>query len=80
MRSTSHAAPHYAVAMTDAQISSIEQALAGQWLEEERAARGVSSSLPPAPTPFAGGFEPPVSAPPPPTPTLAPVPVGTPVG
>ncbi len=63
--------------LSDAQITRIEQAVADRWLAEERAALNVTSSLPPTPTPFPGGFQAPVGAPPPPTPTAIPA---TPVG
>jgi parvulin-like peptidyl-prolyl isomerase len=63
--------------LTDAQINRIEQAIADDWLQTERAALAISSSLPPTPTPFPAGFRAPAGAPPPPTPTTVP---GTPVG
>jgi parvulin-like peptidyl-prolyl isomerase len=54
--------------LTDAQINRIQEAIADRWLEEQRAALDISSSLPVTPTPFAQGFQPPVGAPPPPPP------------
>jgi peptidyl-prolyl cis-trans isomerase C len=67
--------------LTDAQIQRIKQAHIDRWVEEERAAFGVTSTLPPSPTPFASTFQPPVGAPPPPTPTPLPAtPAATPVG
>jgi hypothetical protein len=50
--------------LTDEQITRIEQARTAAWLEEQRAAAQIDSSLPPTPTPFAGGFQPPLNAPP----------------
>ena len=50
--------------LTDAQINRLQQAVVERWLEEQRAALAVTSSLPPTPTPFARDFEPPVGAPP----------------
>ena len=52
--------------LTDAQISRLQDAAVNAWLEQERATLGVSASLPPTPTPFAGSFQPPVDAPQPP--------------
>jgi hypothetical protein len=52
--------------LTNAQITRLQDAAVTAWLEQERAALGVSSSLPPTPTPFPGSFRPPVTAPPPP--------------
>jgi hypothetical protein len=69
--------------LTDSQIARLEQAAADRWLEEQRSALIITSSLPPTPTPFPSEFRPPSGAPPPPTPTLIPVPatpVGTPAG
>jgi peptidyl-prolyl cis-trans isomerase C len=63
--------------LTDAQINRIKQEVVDRWLEEQRAALTVSSTLPPSPTPLPRGFQAPVSAPPPPTPTPFPA---TPVG
>jgi hypothetical protein len=61
--------------LTDAQISHIKEADVDRWLTQERQKLTVSSTLPPSPTPFPQGFQPPVGAPPPPTPVAA-----TPVG
>jgi peptidyl-prolyl cis-trans isomerase C len=63
--------------LTDEQINRIKQEVVDRWLEEQRAALAVSSTLPPSPTPLPRGFQAPVSAPPPPTPTPFPA---TPVG
>jgi hypothetical protein len=63
--------------LTDEQINRIKQEVVDRWLEEQRAAVTVSSTLPPSPTPIPRGFQAPVSAPPPPTPTPLPA---TPVG
>ncbi len=63
--------------LTDAQINRIEQAVSDRWLQDERVALAISSSLPPTPTPFPSGFRVPAGAPPPPPPTAA---VGAPVG
>lgn len=52
--------------LTNAQITRLQDAAVNAWLEQERAALGVSSSLPPTPTPFPGSFQPPVAAPQPP--------------
>ncbi|MCA9880750.1 MAG: peptidylprolyl isomerase, partial [Thermomicrobiales bacterium] len=52
--------------LTNAQITRLQDAAVSAWLEQERATLGVSSSLPPAPTPFPGSFQPPVAAPRPP--------------
>ena len=52
--------------LTDAQITRLQDTAVNTWLEQERAALGVSSSLPPTPTPFPGSFQPPVDAPQPP--------------
>jgi hypothetical protein len=77
--------------LTDTQITRLEQAAVDRWLEEQRSALAISSTLPPTPTPFPQDFQPPAGAPPPPTPTPLPpatpgatpvaIPiVGTPVG
>jgi hypothetical protein len=67
--------------LTDAQISRIEQALVDRWLEEQRTATAISSSLAPTPTPFTRPFAPPAGAPPLPTATPLPAtPGATPVG
>lgn len=63
--------------LTDAQINRIKQAVVDRWLQEQRAASAINSTLPPPPTPFPRGFQAPVGAPPPPTPTPLPA---TPVG
>jgi hypothetical protein len=55
--------------LTNAQITRLQDAAVNAWLEQERAKLGVSSSLPPTPTPFPGSFQPPVTAP---QPTLEP--------
>jgi hypothetical protein len=52
--------------LTNAQITRLQDAAVNAWLEQERATLGVSSSLPPTPTPFPGSFQPPVAAPQPP--------------
>ena len=52
--------------LTNAQITRLQDAAVNAWLEQERAELGVSSSLPPTPTPFPGSFQPPVTAPQPP--------------
>lgn len=52
--------------LTNAQITRLQDAAVNAWLEQERAALGVSSSLPPTPTPFPASFQPPVAAPQPP--------------
>ena len=52
--------------LTNAQITRLQDAAVNAWLEQERAELGVSSSLPPTPTPFPGSFQPPVTAPRPP--------------
>ncbi|MDQ2655541.1 MAG: peptidylprolyl isomerase [Chloroflexota bacterium] len=52
--------------LTNAQITRLQDAAVNEWLEQERANLGVSSSLPPTPTPFPGSFQPPVAAPQPP--------------
>lgn len=69
--------------LTDLQINRLQQAAEERWLEEQRAALTVTSTLPPTPTPFAPEFEPPVGAPPLPVPTALPLPatpVATPGG
>ena len=75
--------------LSDAQISRLKQAATEQWLNEQRAALKVSSTLPPTPTPSAEPFQPPAGAPTPPiatpveiAPEASPVSelVGTPVG
>jgi len=63
--------------LTDNQISRIEEVATDRWLEEQKAALSIRSSLPPSPTPFARGFRPPAGAPPLPPPPLA---IGTPAG
>jgi parvulin-like peptidyl-prolyl isomerase len=52
--------------LTNAQITRLQDAAVNAWLQQERATLGVSSSLPPTPTPFPGSFQPPVTAPQPP--------------
>jgi peptidyl-prolyl cis-trans isomerase C len=52
--------------LTDTQISRLKQAAVEQWLDEQRAALKVSSSLPPTPTPGVEPFQPPAGAPAPP--------------
>lgn len=52
--------------LTDQQITRLQDAAVANWLEQERAALRVNSSLPPTPTPIPGGFQPPVDAPRPP--------------
>lgn len=52
--------------LTDAQITRLQDAAINAWLAQERAALGVNSPLPPAPTPFPGSFQPPVATPRPP--------------
>jgi peptidyl-prolyl cis-trans isomerase C len=64
--------------LTDRQINRLQQAAVDRWLDEQRAAVSITSSLPPTPTPAAQEFTPPVGAPPPPLPT--PLPPATPVG
>ena len=58
--------------LTDAQITRIEQVRTDRWLEEQRQAAAIDSSLGPTPTPFAGSFQPPLAAPAPPPPTIPP--------
>ena len=58
--------------LSDAQITRIEQVRTDRWLEEQRQASDVDSSLGPTPTPFAGSFQPPLDAPAPPPPTIPP--------
>jgi hypothetical protein len=68
--------------LTDLQINRLQQAAEERWLEEQRAGLGVTSTLPPTPTPFAPDFMPPVGAPPLPAPTPLPLPatpIATPV-
>lgn len=60
--------------LTDAQINRLRQAVTERWLEQERAALAISSSLPPTPTPLPRPFQAPIGAPPPPTPTPLPAP------
>lgn len=60
--------------LTDAQINRLRQAVTDRWLEQERAAISISSSLPPTPTPLPRPFQAPIGAPPPPTPTPLPAP------
>lgn len=64
--------------LTDSQISRIEEAVTDRWLEEQKTTLSIRSSLPPAPTPFAPGFQPPVGAPPLPAPPTSAI--GTPSG
>ena len=52
--------------LTNAQITRLQDAAVTTWLAQERANLGVSSPLPPTPTPFPGSFQPPVAAPQPP--------------
>jgi peptidyl-prolyl cis-trans isomerase C len=59
--------------LTDSQISRLQQAAVTRWVDAERAALSISSTLPPSPTPLPPRFAPPVGAPSPPTPTLPPV-------
>jgi parvulin-like peptidyl-prolyl isomerase len=59
--------------VTDSQISRLQQAAVTRWVDAERAALAISSTLPPSPTPLPPRFAPPVGAPPPPKPTLPPV-------
>jgi hypothetical protein len=69
--------------LTDLQINRLQQVAEERWLEEQRAALGVISTLPPTPTPFAPEFVPPAGAPPLPVPTPLPLPAtpaATPVG
>jgi peptidyl-prolyl cis-trans isomerase C len=67
--------------LTDAQISRLKQAAIDQWLDEQRSALKVSSSLPPTPTPGVEPFQPPADVPTPPVATPAePVPAATPLG
>jgi hypothetical protein len=60
--------------LTNLQINRLQQVAEERWLEEQRAALTVNSTLPPTPTPFAGDFAPPVGAPPLPPPTPLPAP------
>jgi parvulin-like peptidyl-prolyl isomerase len=66
--------------LSNAQINRLQQEAVTRWLEAQRAALTISSTLPPSPTPLPGQFQAPVSAPPPPTPTALPAtPGATPV-
>jgi parvulin-like peptidyl-prolyl isomerase len=56
-------------ALTDEQISRLEQAKIQDWLDQERSELDVSSELKPTPTQASEEFVPPPDAPPPPTPT-----------
>jgi parvulin-like peptidyl-prolyl isomerase len=60
--------------LTDLQINRLQQTAEERWLAEQRAGLGVTSTLPPTPTPFAPDFVPPVGAPPLPAPTSLPLP------
>ena len=60
--------------LTDLQINRLQQTAEERWLTEQRAGLGVTSTLPPTPTPFAPDFVPPVGAPPLPAPTSLPLP------
>jgi peptidyl-prolyl cis-trans isomerase C len=60
--------------LTDLQITRLQQTAEERWLAEQRAGLGVTSTLPPTPTPFAPDFVPPVGAPPLPAPTSLPPP------
>jgi hypothetical protein len=64
--------------LTDLQINRLQQTAEERWLAEQRAGLGVTSTLPPTPTPFAPDFVPPVGAPPLPAPTSLPL-LATPV-
>ncbi len=67
--------------LTDIQINRLRQTVVDRWLDEQRAAAAISSTLPPTPTPFAREFQPPAGAPPPPAPTPPPAtPAATPIG
>lgn len=59
--------------LSDRQINRLQQTAVERWLEEQRAAATITSSLPPTPTPQASQFTPPVGAPPPPLPTPLPL-------
>lgn len=63
--------------LTNAQIGRLEQEATERWLADQREQLAISSTLPPSPTPLPQGFEAPIGAPPPPTPTRIPA---TPVG
>jgi parvulin-like peptidyl-prolyl isomerase len=68
--------------LSDSQINRLQQAAVTRWLDEERSALPITSTLPPSPTPLPQQFAPPVGAPPPPSPTPLPVaatPVASPV-
>lgn len=58
--------------LTDSQITRLQQSALTRWVDAQRAALPVSSTLPPSPTPLPPRFEPPVDAPPPPPPTPPP--------
>ncbi|MCC2627483.1 MAG: PpiC-type peptidyl-prolyl cis-trans isomerase [Thermomicrobiales bacterium] len=60
--------------LTDLQINRLQQTAEERWLAEQRAGLGMTSTLPPTPTPFAPDFVPPVGAPPLPAPTSLPLP------